>query len=199
MRRNLTRRSQPVSFSPTPTQNARETCTTATRLSHLLVQVQFASPTKEVKEAKPIGYIDFDALTLDRIAAGPRVPEHKDFFDHATALADPVGSRGRILQLLHMAETTGCPPEMLNANVWLGTLSFMMGQKVEAMAKYRSALQVMCRPQSLPSGMRCDDLCVHGRTHSCAFKAPCPRASFGQRGGGGEGVLDPKLGVPRMA
>ena len=26
-----------------------------------------------------------------------------------------------------------------------------------------------------------------------------PRASFEQGGGGGEGVLDPKLGVPKMA
>ena len=31
------------------------------------------------------------------------------------------------------------------------------------------------------------------------LKRPPPRASFEQGGGGGEGVLDPKLGVPKMA
>ena len=33
----------------------------------------------------------------------------------------------------------------------------------------------------------------------CGMLPPLGRASFEQGGGGGEGVLDPKLGVPKMA
>ena len=41
--------------------------------------------------------------------------------------------------------------------------------------------------------------CTSSVSSDTLLPMACPRASFEQGGGGGEGVLDPKRGVPKMA
>ena len=50
-----------------------------------------------------------------------------------------------------------------------------------------------------PSLKGCEVMAIKRGGWIAAGRLGAPGASFEQGGGGGEGVLDPKLGVPKMA
>eukprot|EP00667_Euglena_gracilis_P000861 EG_transcript_861 len=66
----------------------------------------------------------------------------QDFFDYSTALMDPKAAIADLRSILRNAETAEDRSAQLNANIWLGTLAFMLRQKAEAMAAYRGAFEL---------------------------------------------------------
>eukprot|EP00668_Euglena_longa_P014433 GGOE01018423.1.p1 GENE.GGOE01018423.1~~GGOE01018423.1.p1 ORF type:complete len:1223 (-),score=275.13 GGOE01018423.1:95-3763(-) len=66
----------------------------------------------------------------------------QDFFDYGTALMDPKAAITDLRSILRTAEASEDRSAQLNANIWLGTLAFMLRQKAEAMAAYRGAFDL---------------------------------------------------------